>query len=120
MQSNLSGLGKALGFSRQYANKLSQEPGFPYLQKPGEQGATRWLVDVGQVRRWLEERDAEAAELARDREAFARQERASRDFWCKLLHQGYQPEDIKSIRDGCFTVEDLQREARRLRITLDA
>lgn len=118
MQTNLSGLGKALGFSRQHANRLSREDGFPYLQKPGERGATRWLVDTSQVRRWLEEREIEKVEAAADREAWALEERLYREFWNQLLWRGYDPILISSIRDKCLNVEQLKKKAKELGFSL--
>lgn len=118
MQTNLSGLAEALGFSRQNANRLSRLPGFPYLRKPGEQGATRWLVDVGQVRRWLEKREEMAVAEADWSLERGKTERVYRDFWSQLLRRGYRPSEISYIRDRCYGVEDLKREAKRRGIRL--
>ena len=119
MQTNLSGLAEALGFTRQYANRLSKAADFPYLQKPGEQGAKRWRVDVGQVRRWLEEKDAEKVQAEHNRRALAREEQAYRNFWRIALNQGYTPDHIAYYRDRCETMEQLEKQARRMGFSLD-
>lgn len=118
MQINLSGLAKALNCSRQYANKLSRMDGFPYLQKPGLNGATRWLVDVGQVRRWLEGRDLARHEEQQCAEEMSRREMEYRVFWKECLRRGYRPDEISAIRDSC-SVDQLRRKACRMGFSIE-
>jgi hypothetical protein len=115
---NLNELAKALGCSRQRTHQLAHEPGFPYLKKPRERGATRWDVDAGQVRRWLEQRDEERELDRRHRIKSASEDMLYRKFWVALLRRGYQPEDIARIRDKCMTVSELRERAKRMRIEL--
>jgi hypothetical protein len=118
MACNLSQLAKAMKYSRQHVNRLAHEPGFPYLRKPGKDGSTRWEVDPGQVRRWLEARDLAAHERQQERERLAEIEMAYRRFWTEALRRGYKPEDIAYIRNRCDGIEALRAKARRMRIEI--